>query len=140
MQQERVRAYIQGALQEGAKLVTGGVPQPDGLPRGFFVRPTVLVAEAGTTIEQEEVFGPPSSHLDSHGPRTRHSTPQDRSGGQRPRVDHPTKPHAVDDLIHIGLANGRRSDRAGRGSEHHHSCSEVGLVNSSIPNRPSSRP
>jgi acyl-CoA reductase-like NAD-dependent aldehyde dehydrogenase len=57
-QQETVRAYITGAVEHGAKLVAGGPEQPDHLPTGFFVKPTVLVAEAGTMIEQEEVFGP----------------------------------------------------------------------------------
>jgi len=58
VQQERVRGYIEGAIAEGAKLVAGGAEQPPTTPTGFFVQPTVLVAEAGSTIEQEEVFGP----------------------------------------------------------------------------------
>ena len=58
VQQERVRDYIRTALEDGAKLVAGGPDQPEHLPTGFFVTPTVLVAEAGSTIEQEEVFGP----------------------------------------------------------------------------------
>jgi len=57
-QQERVRGYIRDALAEGARLVAGGPEQPADQPTGFFVTPTVLVAEAGTRIEQEEVFGP----------------------------------------------------------------------------------
>ena len=58
VQQERVRDYIRRALTDGATLVAGGPEQPAHLPTGFFVSATVLVAEAGTTIEQEEVFGP----------------------------------------------------------------------------------
>ena len=58
VQQERVRGYIRAAVDEGARLVVGGPEQPEDLPTGFFVKPTVLVAEAGSTIEQEEVFGP----------------------------------------------------------------------------------
>ena len=58
-QQETVRSYIRSAIaDDGARLVTGGADQPEHLPHGFFVTPTVLVAEAGTRIEQEEVFGP----------------------------------------------------------------------------------
>jgi len=57
-QQERVREHIRAAIAGGARLVTGGPEQPEGQPTGFFVRPTVLVAEAGSAIEQEEVFGP----------------------------------------------------------------------------------
>lgn len=58
VQQERVRAYIRQALADGATLVAGGPEQPEATPHGYFVQPTVLVAEAGSTIEQEEVFGP----------------------------------------------------------------------------------
>jgi acyl-CoA reductase-like NAD-dependent aldehyde dehydrogenase len=58
IQQERVRGYITTAIAEGAQLVAGGPEQPEHLPKGFFVKPTVLVAQPGTTIEQEEVFGP----------------------------------------------------------------------------------
>ena len=58
VQQERVRTYIREAVADGARLVAGGPEQPETTPHGFFVKPTVLVAEAGTTIEQEEVFGP----------------------------------------------------------------------------------
>ena len=57
-QQETVRGYITDAVAEGARLVAGGAEQPESTPTGFFVSPTVLVAEAGSRIEQEEVFGP----------------------------------------------------------------------------------
>jgi acyl-CoA reductase-like NAD-dependent aldehyde dehydrogenase len=58
VQQERVRDYIRSAVADGARLVAGGPEQPEHLPKGFFVTPTVLLAEAGARIEQEEVFGP----------------------------------------------------------------------------------
>jgi len=58
VQQERVRDYIRSAIDDGATLVAGGPEQPENLPTGFFVKPTVLVAQAGSRIEQEEVFGP----------------------------------------------------------------------------------
>jgi acyl-CoA reductase-like NAD-dependent aldehyde dehydrogenase len=56
--QRRVREHVRQALADGARLVIGGPEQPAQLPTGFFVEPTVLIAEAGSTIEQEEVFGP----------------------------------------------------------------------------------
>jgi aldehyde dehydrogenase (NAD+) len=58
-QLERVRGYIERGSAEGAKLVTGGAESPDGLERGYFVRPTVF-SEVTTemTIAQEEIFGP----------------------------------------------------------------------------------
>jgi len=58
VQQERVRDYIRAAIDDGATLVAGGPEQPENLPQGFFVKPTVLVAQPGSRIEQEEVFGP----------------------------------------------------------------------------------
>jgi len=58
-QQDRVRAYIRKGIEEGATLVTGGPEQPEGLPRGFFVRPTVFAnVKTSMTIAQEEIFGP----------------------------------------------------------------------------------
>jgi acyl-CoA reductase-like NAD-dependent aldehyde dehydrogenase len=69
-QQERVRGYIRSAVDEGARLVAGGPEQPEHLPKGFFVKPTVLLAEPGMRIEQEEVFGPVLTVVayDSSGP------------------------------------------------------------------------
>ena len=63
-QRERVRGYIQKGIDEGAKLVTGGAEAPEGLAKGFFVRPTVF-SEVRTdmTIAQEEIFGPVLSIL-----------------------------------------------------------------------------
>jgi aldehyde dehydrogenase (NAD+) len=58
-QRERVRGYIQKGIDEGAKLVTGGVEPPEGLDRGYFVRPTVFSdVKTEMTIAQEEIFGP----------------------------------------------------------------------------------
>jgi acyl-CoA reductase-like NAD-dependent aldehyde dehydrogenase len=58
-QRERVRDYIAKGEAEGAKLVTGGTDAPEGLDRGYFVRPTVF-SEVTTemTIGREEIFGP----------------------------------------------------------------------------------
>ena len=58
-QLERVRGYIERGQAEGARLLTGGAEPPEGLERGYFVRPTVFSDVApGSTIEQEEIFGP----------------------------------------------------------------------------------
>jgi acyl-CoA reductase-like NAD-dependent aldehyde dehydrogenase len=58
-QRERVRGYIEKGEAEGAKLLTGGSDPPDGLERGYFVRPTVFSEVAPEmTIAQEEIFGP----------------------------------------------------------------------------------
>jgi acyl-CoA reductase-like NAD-dependent aldehyde dehydrogenase len=59
VQRERVRGYIEKGEAEGAKLVTGGAVAPDGLERGYFVRPTVFSeVTPEMTIAQEEIFGP----------------------------------------------------------------------------------
>jgi aldehyde dehydrogenase (NAD+) len=58
-QRERVRGYIEKGEAEGAKLVTGGAEPPEGLERGYFVRPTVFSeVSPEMTIAQEEIFGP----------------------------------------------------------------------------------
>jgi aldehyde dehydrogenase (NAD+) len=58
-QYETVRGYIRTGLDEGARLVAGGLERPEGLDRGFFVRPTVFVDVAPEMrIFQEEIFGP----------------------------------------------------------------------------------
>jgi aldehyde dehydrogenase (NAD+) len=58
-QRERVRTYIQKGIDEGAKLVLGGVEPPEGLDKGFFVQPTVFSdVRREMTIAQEEIFGP----------------------------------------------------------------------------------
>lgn len=57
-QRGRVEEHVARALQEGAKLVTGG-GRPAGLDVGFYVEPTILCdVEANSTVAQEEVFGP----------------------------------------------------------------------------------
>jgi aldehyde dehydrogenase (NAD+) len=63
-QRDRVRSYIEKGLEEGAKLLTGGPKAPDGLERGFFVRPTIFSeVRRDMTIAQEEIFGPVLSIL-----------------------------------------------------------------------------
>jgi acyl-CoA reductase-like NAD-dependent aldehyde dehydrogenase len=58
-QRQRVRGYIEKGQAEGARLLTGGAEAPDGLERGYFVRPTVFSeVEPEMTIAQEEIFGP----------------------------------------------------------------------------------
>ena len=58
-QRERVRGYIEKGEAEGAQLLTGGAKAPEGLERGYFVRPTVFSeVTPRMTIAQEEIFGP----------------------------------------------------------------------------------
>ena len=58
-QRQRVRGYVEKGVEEGARLLTGGAEPPDGLDRGYFVRPTVFSdVSPEMTIAQEEIFGP----------------------------------------------------------------------------------
>jgi len=58
-QQERVRDYIRIGQDEGARMVLGGTELPDGLDRGWYVRPTLFAdADNGMRIAREEIFGP----------------------------------------------------------------------------------
>ena len=58
-QQDRVTDYIGIGQREGARLVLGGTERPDGLDRGWYVRPTVFAdVDNRMRIAQEEIFGP----------------------------------------------------------------------------------
>jgi aldehyde dehydrogenase (NAD+) len=62
-QLKRVQAHVNRALDDGAKLVTGG-GRPAGLDTGFYFEPTILTeVTPDATIAQEEVFGPVLSVL-----------------------------------------------------------------------------
>ena len=57
-QRDRVEGYIKKGVDEGAKLATGG-GRPADLERGWYVEPTVFGnVDNGSTIAQEEIFGP----------------------------------------------------------------------------------
>jgi aldehyde dehydrogenase (NAD+) len=63
-QRDRVRGYIERGVAEGATLAIGGAEPPDGLERGWFVRPTVFAGvRPDATIAQAEIFGPVLSVL-----------------------------------------------------------------------------
>ncbi len=58
-QYETVVGYIKSGLQEGARLVAGGLERPEGLQRGYFVKPTVFADVSNDMrIAREEIFGP----------------------------------------------------------------------------------
>jgi aldehyde dehydrogenase (NAD+) len=63
-QRDRVRGFIRTGVEEGARVVTGGAEQPEGVDRGYYVSPTVLAdVTADSTVAQQEIFGPVLSVL-----------------------------------------------------------------------------
>ena len=59
LQYDKIQGLIEKGIEEGAKLVTGGPGLPEGIDKGYFIRPTVF-SEANNemTIAREEIFGP----------------------------------------------------------------------------------
>jgi aldehyde dehydrogenase (NAD+) len=58
-QRDRVLSYVEKGLAEGARLATGGPQRPDGLPVGYYVRPTVFAdVTPQMVVATEEIFGP----------------------------------------------------------------------------------
>ena len=56
---DRVQRLIAAGIAEGATLVCGGTGRPEGLDRGYFVKPTVFGnVRNEMTIAREEIFGP----------------------------------------------------------------------------------
>jgi len=59
LQWRKIQDLIEAGMAEGAKLVTGGPGRPDGLERGWYVRPTVFSEVSNDMrIAREEIFGP----------------------------------------------------------------------------------
>ncbi|MFD2172886.1 aldehyde dehydrogenase family protein [Rhodobacter lacus] len=58
-QYEKIQGLIETGIKEGARLVAGGLGRPEGLNKGFFVRPTVFAeCTPEMTVMNEEIFGP----------------------------------------------------------------------------------
>ncbi|WP_339803276.1 aldehyde dehydrogenase family protein [uncultured Marinobacter sp.] len=58
-QRDKVVDYIKLGIAEGATLVAGGPDAPEGLEKGYFVKPTVFGnVDPDSRIAQEEIFGP----------------------------------------------------------------------------------
>jgi aldehyde dehydrogenase (NAD+) len=59
LQFDRVSGYIAKGIAEGAKVLIGGAGRPDGLEKGYFVKPTIFSnVNNQMTIAREEIFGP----------------------------------------------------------------------------------
>jgi aldehyde dehydrogenase (NAD+) len=64
IQWKKIQGLIQQGIEEGATLVTGGPGRPEGLDKGYYVKPTVFANVTNEmTIAKEEIFGPVLSIL-----------------------------------------------------------------------------
>ena len=55
----KIQGLIQKGIDEGATLVSGGTGRPDGLDKGYYVKPTIFADVSNDmTIAREEIFGP----------------------------------------------------------------------------------
>ncbi|WP_440618140.1 aldehyde dehydrogenase family protein [Candidatus Pelagibacter sp. HIMB1493] len=58
-QYNKIQTLIQKGIDEGAKLVAGGTGKPDGLDKGYFVKPTVFAdVDNNMDVARTEIFGP----------------------------------------------------------------------------------
>jgi aldehyde dehydrogenase (NAD+) len=81
----KVQGLIQKGIDEGATVAIGGPGRPDGLAKGYYVRPTVFGSVRNDmTIAREEIFGPVLSILpyrdEEEGIRIANDTPYGLSG------------------------------------------------------------
>ncbi len=56
---EKIQRLLQKGTEEGAEVVVGGPGRPEGIARGYFVKPTIFAnVNNEMTIAREEIFGP----------------------------------------------------------------------------------
>jgi aldehyde dehydrogenase (NAD+) len=59
LQFDKIQRLIETGISEGATLVAGGPGRPDGLNRGYYIRPTIFGhVTPSMTVAREEIFGP----------------------------------------------------------------------------------
>jgi len=59
VQFNKIQGLIEKGIAEGAKVVVGGPGRPEGLDKGYYIRPTVFSeVNNDMTIAREEIFGP----------------------------------------------------------------------------------
>jgi len=85
-QWDRVQGYIQKGIDEGARVVAGGLGKPEGHEKGYFVKPTVFADVTNDmAIAQEEIFGPVLSIIgyddDDDAVRIANDSPYGLAGG-----------------------------------------------------------
>ncbi len=106
-QWQKVQRLIAAGIDEGAELVAGGLGRPDGLNRGWFVRPTVFAGvHNAMTIAREEIFGPVLSILPYDSPAEAVAIANDSPYGLAAYVSGPLEPaRALARLLRAGTVN-----------------------------------
>ena len=85
VQWDKIQTLIQKGIDEGATLAAGGTGLPDGLEKGYYVKPTVFADVSNDmTIAREEIFGPVLTIIpyedDADAVRIANETPYGLSG------------------------------------------------------------
>jgi aldehyde dehydrogenase (NAD+) len=94
VQFNKIQGLIEKGIQEGATVVTGGPGLPEGIDKGYFVRPTVFSSvNNDMTIAREEIFGPVLAMIpydtEEEAIRVANDTPYGLSGYvQSDNIDH----------------------------------------------------
>ena len=94
VQFNKIQGLIEKGVAEGAKVVTGGPGLPEGIDKGYFVRPTVFSGvNNDMTIAREEIFGPVLAMIpydtEEEAIRVANDTPYGLSGYvQSDNIDH----------------------------------------------------
>jgi len=97
IQRDKVRDYIKTGVAEGATLIAGGPEAPEGLDRGYFVRPTVFSNVSNNmTIAREEIFGPVLSIIPYDTEEEAIAIANDTAYGLSGAVWGGTKEHAIE--------------------------------------------
>ena len=56
---KKIQSLIKKGIDEGAKLIAGGLGKPSGLEKGYYVKPTVFIdVDNKMEIARTEIFGP----------------------------------------------------------------------------------
>jgi aldehyde dehydrogenase (NAD+) len=95
-QHERIQHYIRRGLAQGATRVAGGEGRPEGLDRGWYVRPTVFADVRGDMdIARDEIFGPVLSILAHDGDDDAVALANDSAYGLQAYVFSPDRARAL---------------------------------------------
>ncbi len=106
-QRERVERYVAAGTAEGARLAFGG-GRPAGLPRGFFVEPTLFAdVRSSMSVAQDEIFGPVGVVIPFEGEDEGIAVANDTRYGLAASVWHPdpVRAYEIARRVHAGTVS-----------------------------------